>query len=141
MRPLVLPWPPTVNTYFRSVVIGGSVRVLISKRGREYRYAVQAAVWERFGAIKPTRARLAVAIAAYPPDRRDRDLDNLFKGTLDACTHAGIWADDSQIDFLAIHRETVEKPGRVELRIQRMSDEPPEQRLLRLSAFTAIGTE
>jgi len=139
MRPLVLPWPPSVNTYFRSIVIGGSVRVLISKRGREYRHEVQAAVWKRYGALRPTRARLAVAIEAFPPDRRARDLDNLFKSVLDSCTHAGVWQDDSQIDFLAIYRRGVSSPGRLELRVQRMSDEPLEQRVLGLGELKAIG--
>lgn len=139
MRPLVLPWPPTVNTYFRSVLINGSVRVLISKDGRKYRETVRAAVWERFGALKPTRARLAVVVAAFPPDRRERDLDNLFKGLLDAVTHAGVWVDDSQIDLLAIHRCEVAKPGRVEMRIKRLTDEPAEQQLIGFGGLEATN--
>ena len=31
-------------------------------------------------------------------------LDNLLKSAMDALTHAGVWADDSQIDSLLIER-------------------------------------
>jgi crossover junction endodeoxyribonuclease RusA len=96
---IVLPWPPTVNTYWRTV--GG--RMLISKGGRQYRDAVAelAALhkWPKYGA-----ARLSVQIEAWMPDKRRRDLDNLLKSMLDSLTHAGVWDDDSQIDGLAIWR-------------------------------------
>ena len=96
---MVLPWPPTTNTYWRFV--GG--RVLISKKGREYRRAVfdlaMVNKWKTFGA-----ARVSVQIEAWMPDKRRRDLDNLLKSMLDALTHAGIWDDDSQIDGIAIWR-------------------------------------
>jgi len=99
---LTLPFPPSVNTYWRSVVINGRVRVLISKKGREYRKAVAAAVagtkW------KGGSRRLAVDIHAYMPDNRRRDLDNLLKAALDALSSAGIYEDDSQIDLLHILR-------------------------------------
>ena len=94
-----IPWPPTVNTYYRHV---GS-RVLISSKGREYREAIQrqamAERWPRFGA-----KRVSVHIEAWMPDKRRRDLDNVLKAALDALTHAGVWDDDSQIDGLAIWR-------------------------------------
>lgn len=99
---LYLPWPPTVNTYWRSVTKGRLAgRVLISEKGRAYRKAVSdQVVMDRaasFGA-----QRVAVDIEACPPDRRQRDLDNLPKAVLDALTHAGLWVDDSQIDDLRI---------------------------------------
>lgn len=139
MKPLVLPWPPSVNSYWRSIVIGGSPRVLISRAGRQYRVDVQAAVLERFGLLRPTRARLLVAIGAHPPDRRSRDLDNLCKGILDSLTHARVWEDDSQIDGLLIVRREVAAPGRVEVRIERLTDEPAEQRLLSFGGVKRIG--
>jgi len=99
---LTLPFPPSVNTYWRSVVINGRVRVLISQKGREYRKAVAVAVagtkW------KGGSRRLAVEVSAHMPDKRKRDLDNLLKATLDALSSAGIYEDDSQIDILYIER-------------------------------------
>jgi crossover junction endodeoxyribonuclease RusA len=96
---IVLPWPPSVNTYWRSV--GG--KVLISAEGRKYRDAVAAmalvSLWPRF----PTE-RVKVEIEAWMPDRRRRDLDNILKSLLDSLTHAGVWDDDSQVDDLRIFR-------------------------------------
>ena len=96
---LTLPWPPTVNTYYRNV----NGKTLISEKGRQYRAAVADQVLIQRGA-KLLAGRLAVSITAHVPDKRRRDLDNLFKGTLDALTHAGVWLDDEQIDSLSIER-------------------------------------
>jgi crossover junction endodeoxyribonuclease RusA len=102
---LVLPIPPTVNTYYRHVTKGPMAgRTLISERGRRYRTAVGEIVRSRPRGTAVEHGRLAVSIEFRAPDRRKRDLDNLTKAVLDALTHAGIWADDSQIDDLRIWR-------------------------------------
>ena len=117
-----LPWPPTVNSYWRRVMINGKPRTLISKAGREYRKSVVSVL--RFpnlislsGAVR--EGRLAVHIDAFPPDRRARDLDNLPKAVLDAITHAGVWGDDGQVDDLRIVRQKVVKGGELVVRIKR----------------------
>lgn len=108
MISITLPYPPSVNTYWRHVVINRAVRVLISAEGRAYRKAVADAVKLARSAGKIQRhqetCRLSVRIEAQPPDRRVRDLDNLPKAVLDALTHAGIWVDDSQVDELSVIR-------------------------------------
>lgn len=96
---LTLPFPPSVNTYYRSP--GGSRAVLISKKGRIYRTNVLAASW---GCPTFGEARLEVNIDLYPPDQRKRDLDNYVKAMWDAMKHAGIFADDSQIDEFSVKR-------------------------------------
>ncbi len=100
---LTLPWPPTVNHYWRNV----SGRTLISSQGRAYREQVGWAVRVARNPPWPESARLCVAIEAQAPDKRRRDLDNLPKSVLDALTDAGVWADDSQIDDLRIWRGPV----------------------------------
>jgi crossover junction endodeoxyribonuclease RusA len=99
---MVLPWPPSVNHYWRNV--GG--KMLISKKGREYREAVRflaiAENWPIHGS-----KRLTVNIEAWIPDNRRRDLDNMLKAALDALTYAGVWEDDSQIDDLRIVRKQI----------------------------------
>lgn len=120
MRTLALPWPPTVNTYWRHVVMGRSARVLLSREGRAYRDQVADAVLKQ--GPRPTLAGpLQVVLLAYPPDRRTRDLDNITKGILDGLTHALVYLDDSQIDDLRIVRRAVEKPGRVVVHISRLA--------------------
>lgn len=99
MIDLTLPFPPTVNTYYRNI----AGKTLISAKGREYRAAVADQVLIQRGA-KLLAGRLSVTIVAHVPDKRRRDLDNLLKSTLDSLTHAGCWIDDSQVDSLTITR-------------------------------------
>lgn len=103
MIELTLPYPPSTNRYWRHVTINRAGRTLISKAGRQYRKAVTDACLA-VGCPRAGAGRLRVDIAAFPPDRRRRDLDNILKGLLDAITHAGVWEDDSQIDELRVVR-------------------------------------
>lgn len=104
---LNMPYPPSVNTYWRHPTKGPLAgRHLISEKGRAYREAVRA----MFGGRKPIAGRLVVSIIMYPPDRRKRDVDNILKATLDGLTYAGVWGDDGQVDKLVIERSDV-RPG------------------------------
>lgn len=109
MMILHLPWPPSVNHYWRHQ----RGRHHISEKGEAFRKEVfyMAKNQARKGFGKDTR--LQVRIDAYPPDKRTRDLDNITKGLLDALQHAKMYEDDSQIDRLTIERCPIEKPGRV----------------------------
>lgn len=111
MITLTLPWPPSVNTYWRHV----GPRVLISANGRQYRKAVSDLVMvarvRRQLHHGPLAGRVALRIEATPPDRRARDLDNLLKAPLDALTHAGIWIDDAQIHELTIVKLSPQRNG------------------------------
>jgi crossover junction endodeoxyribonuclease RusA len=63
--------------------------------------------------IKTLEGRVSIFIAAFPPDKRRRDLDNVLKQLGDSLTHAGVYQDDCQIDDLRIIRRPVEKGGRL----------------------------
>jgi len=52
-------------------------------------------------------------VHVFPPDGRRRDLDNLQKALCDALQHAGVYADDSQIDRLDVQRGPVVPGGKV----------------------------
>ena len=108
----VVPFPPSVNQYWRSVAMGRHVRVLISRRGRLYREGVLAALRVHHVTWSPLEQRLRVRVTLNPPDRRVRDLDNFAKALLDAFTHARVWNDDALIDELTIIRGPVMSPGR-----------------------------
>lgn len=99
-----LPWPPSVNSYWRHKVIGRLATVYVSKEGQAYRKAVNLCLIEHGVKTYALEGSLRVEIEVYPPDRRKRDLDNLLKSLLDALTHVQVWQDDSQISDLRIYR-------------------------------------
>jgi Holliday junction resolvase RusA-like endonuclease len=98
MITLELPWPPSVNHYYKHV----GNKVLISKEGRQYREVVANRI--KAAGIKKIMDKVEVAIQLYPPDRRRRDVDNVLKCLLDSFTIGGIYEDDSQIYFLSIEK-------------------------------------
>lgn len=88
-------------------------RALInSKRYREW-FSVAVLQLKQQRRLKTFEGRVGVSITMHFPDKRQRDLDNVLKGFFDACTHADVWKDDSQIDVLSIERAQIEKPGRL----------------------------
>ena len=118
---VVLPWPPSVNSCWRTV----NGRTMVSKKGRIYKQAATRAVLVA-GANKHLPGRLRVKLTAYPPDRRRRDIDNLTKLALDSMQVAGVYLDDSQIDELTIIRADVEKGGVIVAEIETIGT--PEKR-------------
>lgn len=107
MITLELPYPPTINLYYRHI----GFKTLISAKGRAYRSLV-CAILGRAG-IRPLEGTLAVGIDLYPPDRRTRDADNAQKALLDAMQHGGMYRDDSQIKkLLTIMRDQVVPGGK-----------------------------
>jgi len=123
MIALTLPYPPSVNTYWRSPNSGKLAgRTLISKKGREYRQQVQQTIKDA-GYPKAKPGRLIVTIIVYPPDYRRRDLDNLPKAVLDSLTHAGVIEDDSLIDHLSIRRYLRYPGGKVFVTVAAFNDD------------------
>ena len=112
---LTLPWPPSLNTYWRMF----NNRMIISKAGRDYRKAVADQIMIQRGA-KHFASKVKVTIAAYRPDERKRDLDNLLKAVLDSLSHAGVYEDDSLIVDLRIYWEPM-KAGMLKIKIEELS--------------------
>lgn len=117
MKPqtFILPYPPTVNTYWRHV----NGRTIVSKRGRQYRRLVELACAEAHVQPYDKTTRLTVTLRAHAPDNRRRDIDNILKALLDAMERIWIYGDDSQIDELTITRGTIDAggPGYVQVTI------------------------
>lgn len=98
MLKLILPYPPTINHYWRHV----GQRVLISQKGREYRTAV--ATYLKSKGVKALTGPLSIDIKLDMPDRRRRDIDNVLKALLDSLESGGAFLDDNQIIRLAIEK-------------------------------------
>lgn len=119
MMKLVLPFPPSVNTYWRAPNSGPlKGRHLISAKGRAFQSAACAAIIEQLRRLpKPSSLPAAVEIVLYPPDARRRDIDNYNKALFDALTHAGIWEDDSQVKRMLVEWAPQVPGGKVEITI------------------------
>ena len=111
MTELELPYPPSVNHYYRRV----GPRTLISREGRKFRRNVCSLL--AAAGITPLTGRLRVEIEVYPPDRRRRDIDNVQKALLDALQHGGAFHDDGQIVQLKIEKRRCVPGGRTIVRI------------------------
>lgn len=99
----IIPWPPSVNHYWRhwwdkrlNHGLGG-IRHSVSDKGKRFRRLAgqYVALFHRLSA--PLEGPLGVAVEWAPPDRRQRDMDNLHKSVWDALQKAGVYADDHQI--------------------------------------------
>lgn len=85
---LTLPYPPSANRYWRH----NRGRNHISREAMGYIAQVKevARGHPRSFPVDPH----TVCLAAYAPDARRRDIDNIIKVPLDALTRAGVWDDD-----------------------------------------------
>jgi Holliday junction resolvase RusA-like endonuclease len=105
---LVLPFPPALNHYYRSMG-----RVLLSREAREYKRAAgyQALV----AGAQPLAGPLAVEITLYRPARRG-DIDGYFKAAFDSLNGIA-WTDDSQVVELHAYRRDDKTYPRAEVRV------------------------
>jgi len=107
-----LPYPPSVNNYWRHV----GPRVLISRGGRAFRKVVRSTLAGL--RVQPMTGRLRVRIEPHPPDRRRRDVDNALKNLLDALEHGGAYLDDGQIVRLDVEKRQPIAGGKCIVRIE-----------------------
>lgn len=94
---LELPWPPSINHYWRRA---GQV-IHVSTAGTAFARRVGLAVRRQFDA-QPIEVPVEVLVEAWAPTRGPYgnfgwDLDNRVKPLFDACTFAGLWSDDSLV--------------------------------------------
>lgn len=76
---LNLPWPPSTNHYYRHI----GYRTLISREGRMFRQDVCALLAGGGPRKPPAGGRIALAMDAFPPDRRRRDMISATTRTID----------------------------------------------------------
>jgi crossover junction endodeoxyribonuclease RusA len=117
-----LPFPPSVNTYYRSSFRSRSV--YLSEKGREFH---QLALVELRGFLSdagtssdsivpsfPTE-RLRIIVELIPGNRRSFDIDGRLKALLDTM-EGYIYTNDSQVDELEVIRKPMEK-GKARCRV------------------------
>ncbi len=111
---LTLPFPPSVNGYWRATNTG----MKISASGRSFRsHAIAAILTQLKRRPQPITVNVEVTVLLYPPDKRNRDLDNYQKALFDSLTHAGVWVDDRQIKRFTVEWGEQVKQGKAEVTI------------------------
>jgi len=115
---LVLPYPPSVNRLYRTIIRGKRAMPIKSAEHRAYMLAVAAGT-----AVQPWPAdkRLAVSLRLYRP-RRIGDIDGPIKTLFDAL-NGRAWVDDSQVVELHIQRLDDKARPRVEVSIREAAPE------------------
>lgn len=114
VRAYTLPWPPSVNDYWKPV----HSRLILTDRARDYRGAVAHAVVARERRIPmPWSGKLVVTMDLVPPDdARLHDIDNTLKALFDSLTKARVWEDDSQVKRLLMDIDHApQRPGAVHI--------------------------
>ena len=113
---LTLPYPPSANHYWRR----NGHRYFISSAGVAFR--AEAKVACAAAGIRLLAGAVSLTVTLVPGDRRRRDIDNVLKPLLDALTHGGAWADDSQVKRLIVAMADPEpKQGRCIVTIDGLS--------------------
>ena len=110
---LTLPFPPSMNTYWRNF----RGRTIISTAGREFKAAVADYVVE-YRVPKLGDKKLRISMVLFPRDKRKIDIDNRIKSVLDALQDAGVFDDDFQVDELSIVRGKPIKGGAIRVLIE-----------------------
>lgn len=96
MIELTLPYPPSVNQYYRCV----RSRNILSSEARQYKKLVaQILAEEKYVTLNGT---LECDIELYPPDNRKHDTDNRIKPLLDSLEKAKVYENDNQIKKITI---------------------------------------
>jgi crossover junction endodeoxyribonuclease RusA len=119
---LVLPFPPSVNTYWRAPSKGPlKGRHLISEKGRAYQSAACVAIIEQLRCLpkpstSPADVRSFFIHQMTPPRHRQ-----LQQALFDALTHAGIWEDDSQVKRMLVEWGPKVPGGRLKYRSAAMN--------------------
>ncbi|WP_373766372.1 RusA family crossover junction endodeoxyribonuclease [Glaesserella sp.] len=111
MIELELPYPPTVNHYWKHTKNGIHY---VTAKGKAYQQAVS---WLTKNA-KKHRGKVELTVDIYPPDNRKRDIDNVFKALLDSLTKSGVIVDDSLIYKLIAEKKEPVQNGKIVVKIK-----------------------
>lgn len=124
----VLPWPPSVNHYWKNTRRHGRPSRALTVAAANFRAAAIDVVLRQHGCSYPERiaGQFDVCVVHHWPDNRVRDVDNYSKGVLDALTHARVWFDDQQVRNLHQLDGANVRDGCVVVEIRKCTTDPRE---------------
>lgn len=95
---------------------------VLSKKGRLYAQEVKRLV-EKAGVNYGIDSEVEVEIKLAPPRNGIWDGDNYTKAIFDALTKAGVWTDDSLVEFYSVRKLKKYAMGEVYLTVTEVGDE------------------
>lgn len=111
---LALPYPPSVNHYWRHTRDG---KHYISAEGKAFR----TKVLQICRLFDPFAGAVKIKMEVFYPDKRERDPDNLQKALFDALTASGLIKDDNNKiikDYRVVGMDEIRKGGMVVVKIK-----------------------
>lgn len=112
-----LPWPPTVNSYWKPITRKGTGALVLTGAATAYREVALSMLQKQKMKGLAILDPVAITVTYHPPTKRKYDIDNFLKGTFDAITHGYVWKDDEQIVDMRVTKGPVKKFGRVQIQI------------------------
>lgn len=115
-----LPWPPSVNDYWRSSHVAR--RVHRTEEAKSYATRAALRMLEQRVPRLGLDSAIQVTVVVRPPcASRRRDLDNVLKATLDALVAYRLVSDDSRVDRIVVERGAPHASGgALELAVETM---------------------
>lgn len=112
-RITLLGQPQSTNHIYKSVCVGKSPRVYLTKEGKDlkedYRWQVRSR-WR----VEPLEIPLKLTCVLFFGDKRRRDWDNYHKLSMDALNGI-VWVDDSQVKEVTVRVSYDKKNPRIEI--------------------------
>lgn len=108
-----LPYPPVTGNHVWKHAGG---RHYLTRQATVYYTAVASSLRHQ-GKVLDLEVGVHVHCQLAPPDRRRRDLDNVWKVLADALTRGGLWRDDKLIRRLTLEWTDPQPGGAVTLRL------------------------
>ncbi len=105
----ILPYPPSVNSLYRTIVRGRIAMPIKTAAYRDYEGEVRRLFLEELKEPFARDLRVAVTIHVYRPQKRG-DLDNTLKALLDVLHSIAFENDDQVIEIHAYRHDDKENP-------------------------------
>ena len=122
---LTLPYPPSLNSLYK-ITCKPFPKTYLSAKGKEYKLQIKEYIAKNNLQLK-ANIPLIVTIEITPPDKRKRDIDNLFKILFDSLTEAEFWEDDSCVREFHAAYQLPQKPGSLLMHVEPMKEEEEEE--------------
>ena len=131
---LTIPYPPSVNAMYSERVMKykipkGKRTHFVAKNKTKTAHEYYDKIAWLFIQSKQngysSDVRLSADVHMIPPDRRERDTDNILKAIFDSLAFAGVYAKDSQISQHSVSRYQPQQGGFIIIQLESLKGADP----------------